>query len=67
MLTVGKDAADSYRRHAPYRHTKGTRVGRRIRQAVGRGGPEIWYRELVPWYSYLHFHGKPSLTNLGSC
>ena len=30
-------------------------MGRRIRHAAGRGGPEIWYRELVAGYSYLHF------------
>jgi hypothetical protein len=55
-LTVVKDAADSNRRHAPCYFTKDTRMGCRIRQTAGRGGPEIWYRELVARYSHLHFH-----------
>jgi hypothetical protein len=37
-------------------------MGRRIRQAAGRGGPEIWYRELVAGYSHLHFPDELSLT-----
>ena len=42
-------------------------MGHRIRQAAGRGGPEIWYRELVAGYSHLHFPDELSLTKLGSC
>lgn len=42
-------------------------MGRRIRQAAGRGGPEIWHRELVARYSYLRFPDELSLTKLGSC
>ncbi len=65
MLTVMKDAADSDRRYASYYCAKDTRMGRRIRQAAGRGCSEIWDRELVARYSYLHFHDKLSLTKLG--
>lgn len=53
-LMIVKDAADSDRRYAPYYCTKDTCMGRRIRQAAGRGGSEIWYRELVTGYYYLY-------------
>lgn len=66
-LTVFKDTADSDRCHAPYYFTKDTRMGHRIRQAAGRGSQEIWYRELVTGYPYLHFPDELPLTKPGSC
>ena len=62
-----EDTADSDRRHVSCYRAKDARMGYRIRQAVGRGGSQIWYRELVTRYAYLHFLYALSLTTLGSC